>query len=150
MTDIAAKALMTRAFAAVLTVGTLAAAVATVSGQTPRPKGATSDPRILAYDKGPDIINVAKYPAEMKKAYKTFDKRCGACHTVARAINCEYALDEEWQRYIRAMMDRGGSLISAEDAKEIFAFVTYDSRTRKKALFDKKSAAAISDHSRLR
>lgn len=100
--------------------------------------GFTKDPRILAYDRGPEKINVSKYPAEMKDAYKVFEKRCGACHTVARAINCEFALDEEWQHYIRQMMDRGGSLISADDAKSIYAFVTYDSRARKKDLLARK------------
>lgn len=104
-------------------------------------KGATKDPRILAYDKGPDNINVSKYPAEMKTLYKKFDQRCSACHTLARAINSDFALDEEWQRYIRQMMDRSGTLISAEEAKDIFTFLQYDSRNRKKALYDAKVAA---------
>ncbi len=77
----------------------------------------------------------------MKNAYKVFDKRCGACHTIARAINSDYALDDEWQNYIRQMMDRGGTLISVDEAKVIYAFLQYDSRTRKKTLFDKKSAS---------
>jgi hypothetical protein len=102
--------------------------------------GFTKDPRILAYDKGPAKIDVSKYPGEMKAAYKVFMRRCGACHTIARAINSEYALDEEWQHYIRQMMDRGGSLISADDAKTIYGFVTYDSKDRKKALYTKKLA----------
>ena len=85
--------------------------------------GATKDPRILAYDKGPAKINVSKYPTEMKAAYKVFDKRCGACHTIARAINSDYVLDDEWQNYIRQMMDRGGTLISADEAKAIYEFL---------------------------
>ena len=101
-------------------------------------KGFTKDPRILAYDKGPVKINVSKYPSEMKSAYKVFDKQCSKCHTIARAINSDFVLDEEWQHYIRQMMDRAGSLISAEDAKTIFAFVTYDSKERKKALYERK------------
>jgi hypothetical protein len=139
---------MKRTFAAALTVAALSVLAATVQAQQnagtqapPKSAGATKDPRILAYDKGPTKINVSKYPDDMKARYKVFDKRCGACHTIARAVNCDYALDEEWQHYIRQMMDRGGSLISPEDAKEIFAFVTYDSKTRKKALYEKKLAA---------
>ena len=130
---------MTRLVTAAIVIAVLSAAAPPAGAQG---RGATKDPRILAYDKGPDKINVSKYPAEMKAAYKVFDKRCGACHTVARAINCDYALDEEWQRYIRQMMDKSGTLISADEAKEIFGFVTYDSKTRKKALYDKKKAAA--------
>lgn len=121
----------------VVLAGTLRAQEAPVE----KSKGATKDPRILAYDKGPAKINVSKYPSEMKNAYKVFDKRCGACHTIARAINSDYALDDEWQNYIRQMMDRGGTLISVDEAKTIYGFLQYDSRTRKKALFDKKSAS---------
>lgn len=117
-----------------LMVGVFTGAVSAQQG------GFTKDPRILAYDKGPAKIDVSKYPSEMKAAYKVFTKRCGACHTIARAINSDYALDEEWQHYIRQMMDRGGSLINADDAKTIFGFVTYDSKDRKKALYAKKLA----------
>ena len=136
---------MKRTFVAiVVAAGALALLTGTLKAQEPalKGKGATSDPRILAYDKGVAKINVSKYPAEMKAAYKVFDKRCGACHTIARAINSEYVLEDEWQGYIRQMMDRGGTLISADDAKTIFGFVVYDSKTRKKALYDKKIGSA--------
>ncbi len=135
--------------AAVLAVTTLAALQGTARAQEKPSRGATSDPRILAYDKGPAKINVSKYPSEMKAAYKVFDNRCSACHTLARAVNCEYVLDDEWQRYIRNMMDKGGTLISAAEAKVIFEFVQYDSRNRKKDLFEKKLAAGgteVQDH----
>jgi hypothetical protein len=131
---------MKRLFAAVLAACTIAVLAPPAHAQQ-KSAGATKDPRILAYDKGPAKINVSQYPADMKAKYKVFDKRCSACHSLARAVNCDYALDEEWQHYIRQMMDRGGSLISPDEAKEIFAFVTYDSKTRKKALYDKKVAA---------
>ena len=132
---------MKRTLAAVLAVGTLAALAGTVRAQEKPSRGATSDPRILAYDKGPAKINVSKYPAEMKAAYKVFDHRCSACHTLARPVNCEYVLEEEWQGYIRQMMDKGGTLISADEATQIFGFVMYDSKTRKKDLYEKKLAA---------
>ena len=101
------------------------------------------DPRILKYDKGPAKIDVSKYPADIQKKYQLFTKKCSSCHTIARPINCEFALDEEWERYIKRMMRKAGpSLISADEGKQIFEFLTYDSKTRKKALFDKKSAEA--------
>jgi len=96
------------------------------------------DPRILAYDKGPSKIDVSKYPADMKAKYKVFADKCSKCHTIARAINCEFALDDEWERYVKRMMNKGGSIINANEGKQIFEFLVYDSKTRKKALYDKK------------
>jgi hypothetical protein len=104
------------------------------------------DPRILKYDKGPAKIDVSKYPADMQKRYQVFAKKCSSCHTIARPINCEFALDDEWERYIKRMMRKAGpSLISADEGKQIFEFVTYDSKIRKKALFDKKTAEAAKE-----
>ena len=100
------------------------------------------DPRILAYDKGPAKIDVSKYPPDMKAKYKVFAEKCSKCHTVARAINCDFALEDEWERYVKRMMNKGGSIISATDGKQIFEFLVYDSKTRKKALYDKKTKEA--------
>lgn len=96
------------------------------------------DPRIAAYDKGPATIDVSKYPAEMQSRYKLFVTRCAKCHTPARAINCDFALDEEWERYVKRMMRKPGSGISPADGKQIFEFVAYDSKIRKKALYERK------------
>jgi cytochrome c5 len=104
------------------------------------------DPRILKYDKGPAKIDVSKYPADVQKKYQVFTKKCSSCHTIARPINCEFALDDEWERYIKRMMRKAGpSLISADEGKQIFEFLTYDSKTRKKVLFDKKTADAAKE-----
>ena len=101
------------------------------------------DPRILKYDKGPTKIDVSKYPPDMQKKYALFTKKCSSCHTIARPINCDYALEEEWDRYIHRMMRKAGpSLISPDDGKQIFEFLVYDSKTRKKAMYDKKMAEA--------
>jgi hypothetical protein len=101
------------------------------------------DPRILAYDKGPAKIDVSKYTPEMQKKYTLFTKVCSQCHTIARPINSEFAIEEEWERYVKRMMRKAGDeLISPEDGKQIIAFLTYDAQIRKKALFDKKTAEA--------
>jgi len=101
------------------------------------------DPRILKYDKGPSKIDVSKYPPDIQKKYAVFTKKCSSCHTIARPINCDYVLEEEWDRYIHRMMRKAGpSLISPDDGKQIFEFLVYDSKTRKKAMYDKKSAEA--------
>ena len=99
------------------------------------------DPRILKYDKGPSKIDVSKYPPDMQKKYALFTKKCAQCHTIARPINCDFALEEEWDRYIHRMMRKAGSsAISPDDGKAIFEFLVYDSKTRKKAMYDKKMA----------
>jgi hypothetical protein len=97
------------------------------------------DPKILAFDKGPIKIDVSKYPPEFKATYKLVITKCGKCHTVARAINCDYALADEWERYIKRMMRRAGDYISADEGKQLYNFLVYDSKTRKKELFDKKT-----------
>jgi hypothetical protein len=125
---------------AVLTVIALGGAIRAVRAQD---KEEPLDPRILKYDKGPAKIDVSKYPADMQNKYKVFAKKCSSCHTIARPINCEFALDDEWERYIKRMMRKAGpSLISADEGKQIFEFLSYDSKLRKKALFDKKTAEA--------
>lgn len=96
------------------------------------------DPRVLAYDKGPAKIDVSKYPPDMKERYKLFTAKCGKCHTLARAVNCEFALDDEWERYVKRMMRKAGSFITPDEGKQIFEFVTYDSKTRKKDLYERK------------
>lgn len=100
------------------------------------------DLRIAAYDKGPATIDVSKYPPNIQGGYKVFASRCTKCHTLARPINCEFALDEEWERYVKRMMRKPGSGISANDGKQIFEFLAYDSKIRKKALYDRKLADA--------
>ena len=96
------------------------------------------DPRIAAYDKGPATIDVSKYPSDMQARYKVFTARCSKCHTIARAINCEFALDEEWERYVKRMMRKPGSELSPADGKQIFEFLAYDSKIRKKELHERK------------
>lgn len=100
------------------------------------------EPRILAYDKGPAKIDVSKYPKDLQDKYKTFMNKCGKCHTPARAINCEFVLEDEWERYVKRMMNKAGTFISADEGKAIYEFLVYDSKTRKKALYDKKIKGA--------
>ncbi len=96
------------------------------------------DPRILAYDKGPATIDVSKYPPNIQSDYKVFAKKCVKCHTLARPINCELALDSEWEAYLKRMMRKAGTFISADEGKQIYEFLSYDTKIRKKALYEKK------------
>jgi hypothetical protein len=106
-----------------------------------QPAATPVDPIVAKWDKGPDKIDVSKYPADMKKRYKTFSDLCGKCHTLARAVNCDFVLDDEWERYIKKMMRRSKGGIPPEQALEIFEFASYDSHTRKHDLLEKKMAA---------
>ena len=96
------------------------------------------EPRILAYDKGPTIIDVSKYPAKIQEDYKVFATKCKKCHTLARPINCELALDTEWESYLKRMMRKAGTWISADQGAQIYEFLTYDTKIRKKSLYDRK------------
>jgi mono/diheme cytochrome c family protein len=118
---------------AVALMGVLAAAAALRAQDEPL------DPRIAKYDKGPAKIDVSKYPAEMQQNYKVFLVKCAKCHTVARAINSDFALEGEWERYVKRMMNKAGTFISPAEGKQIFDFAVYDSKTRKKDLYDRKS-----------
>jgi hypothetical protein len=97
------------------------------------------EPRILAYDKGPAKIDVSKYPSEMRDRYKVFAAKCGKCHTLARAINCDFVLEDEWERYVKRMMNKAGTFIGADQGKAIYEFLVFDSKTRKRAVYDKRS-----------
>jgi hypothetical protein len=96
------------------------------------------DPRILAYDKGPATIDISKYPPNIQADYKVFTAKCKKCHTLARPINCELALDSEWEAYLKRMMRKAGTFISADEGKQIYEFLSYDTKIRKKALYDRK------------
>jgi hypothetical protein len=122
-------------FAVAVALGTLLMMTIALSAQDPEPP---LDPRIEKYDKGPARIDVSKYPKETQAQYKVFAAKCGKCHTLARAVNCELVLEDEWERYIKRMMNKAGTFISAEEGRQIYEFVVHDSKTRKKALYDKR------------
>jgi hypothetical protein len=112
-----------------------AAVSAELRGQTKEPP---LDPRIAAYDKGPAKIDVSSYPKDMQDRYKVFSVKCVKCHKLSRPINCEFVLDDEWERYIKRMMRKAGTFISEDDGKKIYEFLVYDSKIRKKDLYEKK------------
>lgn len=86
----------------------------------------------LPQDKGPDKIDVSKYPAELQKSYKLFSSKCSKCHTIARPINTTMTRPE-WERYVKRMMHKPNSGISDKQGKDIFDFIEYDQEHRKAA-----------------
>ncbi len=98
--------------------------------------------RIERFEKGPARIDVSKYPDGIKDNYEVFSTKCAQCHKLSRPINSDYALPEEWSRYIKRMMNKPGSGISRTEGKKIYEFLVYDSSIRKKAMLDAKLAKA--------
>ena len=98
--------------------------------------------RIERFEKGAVTVDVSKYPEVIKDNYQVFTQKCSQCHKLSLPINSDYALPDEWSRYIKRMMNKPGSNISAAEGKKIYEFLTYDSSVRKKAMVDDKLAKA--------
>ena len=96
--------------------------------------------RVERFEKGPATIDVSKYPAGIQENYEVFSTKCTQCHKLSRPINSDYAVPEDWSRYIKRMMHKPGSGISAGDGKKIFDFLAYDSSVRKKKMLDEQLA----------
>jgi hypothetical protein len=106
---------------------------------------AATKARIEAYEKGPAYIDISKYPEALKENYELFSQKCTQCHKLSRPVNCDYAMPDEWSRYVKRMMRKPGSGISSGDAKNIYEFLVYDSSVRKKKLLDEKLAKATAE-----
>jgi hypothetical protein len=102
---------------------------------------AATQARIERFEKGPATINVSKYPAGIQENYAVFSQKCAQCHKLSRPINSDYALPDEWSRYIHRMMNKPGSGIGGSDGKKIYDFLVYDSSIRKKTMLDQKMSA---------
>lgn len=97
--------------------------------------------RLKKLDAGTKTIDVAQYPAEQQRAYKMYSTKCSSCHVIARAINSEMVVPVDWERYIKRMMYKPNSGISADDGRVLYRFVTYDASVRKVDLLRKALAA---------
>ena len=103
---------------------------------------AATKARVERFEKGPVTVDVSKYPQGIQENYEVFSQKCSQCHKLSRPINSDYALPDEWSRYIKRMMYKPGSGISSGEGKKIFEFLVYDSSVRKKAMVDEKLAKA--------
>jgi hypothetical protein len=98
--------------------------------------------RIERFEKGPATVDVSKYPDGIKEDYEVFSQKCSQCHKLSRPINSDYAMPEEWSRYVKRMMNKPGSGIGKSEGRKIYDFLVYDSSVRKKAMLDEKLAKA--------
>lgn len=103
---------------------------------------AATKARVERFEKGPATIDVSKYPQGIQENYEVFSQKCTQCHKLSRPINSDYALPDEWSRYIKRMMYKPGSGIGQAEGKKIFEFLVYDSSIRKKAMVEEKLAKA--------
>jgi hypothetical protein len=106
------------------------------------PLDAATQARVARFERGPSTINVSNYPKGIQANYEIFSQKCSQCHKLSRPINSDYALPEEWSRYIKRMMNKPGSNISKKDGKKIYDFLVYDASIRKKKMLDAKLAKA--------
>jgi cytochrome c5 len=120
----------------------IAASAALIARAADEPLDAETKARVERFEKGPATVDVSKYPDGIKENYEVFSAKCSQCHKLSRPINSDYAMPEEWSRYIKRMMHKPGSGISAGDGKKIFDFLAYDSSVRKKKMLDEKLAKA--------
>ena len=127
--------------AVVLGLG-IAASAALIARAADEPLDAETKARVERFEKGPATVDVSKYPDGIKENYEVFSAKCSQCHKLSRPINSDYAVPEDWSRYIKRMMRKPGSGISAGDGKKIFDFLAYDSSVRKKKMLDEKLAKA--------
>jgi hypothetical protein len=104
------------------------------------PLDAATQARIDRFEKGPATIDVSKYPQGIQDNYEIFQQKCTQCHKLSRPINSDYALPDEWSRYVKRMMHKPGSGIDSTGGKKIYEFLVYDSSVRKKAMIDDRLA----------
>ena len=122
-----------------LVLGTSTAYLAHAAEET---LDAATKARVERFEKGPATIDVSKYPQGIQDNYAVFSQKCSQCHRLSRPINSDYALPDEWSRYIKRMMYKPGSGISSGEGKKIYDFLVYDSSVRKKAMVEEKLAKA--------
>ena len=135
---------MNMKFAAFLLMPALASFGAGVA-RADDPLDAATQARIDRFEKGPAKVDVSKYPQGIQDNYDVFQQKCSQCHKLSRPINSDYALPDEWSRYVKRMMHKPGSGIDSTDGKKIYEFLVYDSSVRKKAMVDDKLAKLGAD-----
>ena len=114
------------------------AAFAAVGAFAEPAKDAAASDKVFEADKGVDSIDVSKYPKAQQENYKVFAEKCSKCHTLARPINSDYALPEEWTAYVDKMRHKKRSGIDEDSQKTITDFLIYDSTVRKKEIIARK------------
>ncbi|MBI3088270.1 MAG: hypothetical protein HYY91_05240 [Candidatus Omnitrophica bacterium] len=129
---------MRRWLAAPLLIALTAWGVPPLGAQEPSPDEQRTQEQIqeaakrpYANDLGPDEIDVSGYPPQMQRSYALFARRCSRCHTLARAVNSQWASPAFWEHYVRVMWHKPGSQINGSEARQLWEFLVHDSQVRK-------------------
>ncbi len=102
---------------------------------------------IAKWDQGTATIEVTNYPVAARAGYELFAVRCARCHKLARSVNADYVLPDEWEPRIERMRNKWFSGIDKETGKRILDFLVYDASVRKKPRMD-AALAKLSAESR--
>ena len=122
-------------------VGVSAIVVALTVAVSVAQQNPADEARLKKLDTGPKTIDVSQYPADQQRAYKMFQAKCSSCHVIARGIGSEMVVPGDWERYIKRMMYKPNSGISADDGRTLYRFLTYDASARKADLLRKALVA---------
>ena len=124
-------------------LGVAAFAVIGAAWRSPKRLTLKRKARIARFEKGPGDSQCLQISVrQSSETTKCFSQKCSQCHKLSRPINSDYALPDEWSRYVHRMMSKPGSGIDAGVGKKIYDFLVYDSSVRKKAMVDAKLAKA--------
>ena len=86
-------------------------------------------------------INLANYPADLKKSYRVFAVKCGECHTLDRSLKPSLP-SAQWTSVVKRMQAMASSHVSDTDAQRILDFLNYDEAHRKAQLKSESGTVA--------
>ena len=84
---------------------------------------AFAGPQFRASSSG-ESANVASYPVEIQKDYRTFANRCSECHGLSMSLRQRRSA-EGWEDEVHRMQAMASSHISDKDVTAILAFLDY-------------------------
>src|SRR5947208_2436163 len=75
-------------------------------------------------------VDVAGYPPEVQKQYKTFSEKCNKCHDLSRPLTAKYTTEAQWRDMVSRMARKPGASISRKDQGDITSFLVYYQKAR--------------------
>lgn len=67
---------------------------------------------------------MSRLPAARRPQYEVFARKCSRCHDLERALSANFSAGE-WETYLRRKNRRAGAGITAQQSREIAAFLRY-------------------------
>ena len=88
-------------------------------------------------------VDASGFPREMHKAYRTFQTKCGECHTLDTSLKPSFS-STQWTAIVKQMQAIASSHLDDKEAQSVLDFLNYDEEHRKAALKSQASSAAAS------